>query len=141
VVHAIADLPNTFSGTGASATQAFYYFLRARLRLQVVPTGYGVAPPQIAADEAWRSGARSAVMVRLTDVQYLPSLGGMSIRCQLEVNVVRDGRLVMRRYVASAPTGTDPPGLRRGRQEVSDPIFQAVLQSLDSLQPEFASVL
>jgi hypothetical protein len=139
VVHAIPDLPNTFSGTGASATQAFYYFMRARLRLQVVPTGYGVAPPQMAADEAWRSGARSAVMVRLTDVQYLPAPGGMTVRCQLEVNVVRDGRLVMRRYIASQPTDTGPPGLRRGRE--MDPIFQAVLQSLDTLQPELAAVL
>jgi hypothetical protein len=137
VAHAVVDLPSSFSGSGSSATQAFYYFLRARLRLQVIPTGYGVAPPQIAADEAWRAGARAAVMLRLTDIQYLPGPGGMSVRCQLEVDVVRDGRLIMRRYIASLPTDLGPAGLRRGRE--MDPIFQAVLQSLDSIQSDLAA--
>jgi hypothetical protein len=136
VAHAIADIPAVYPGTGQSATQAFYYFLRRRLSLQVVPTGYGLAPPSIAADEGWRSGARAVVMARLQGVDYRPHPSGHAIVTRMEVLVVRDGRLVFRRLVESSPVEpTGPSGLRRTRT-LDDPVFQAILQSLEQLVPE-----
>lgn len=136
VAHAIADIPHAYPGTGSAATQALYYFLRLRLRLAVVPTGIGMAPPHVAAEEGWRAGARGVVMARLQNVEYLPAPGGTAVRIRLEVAVIRDGRLVLRRAIDSGPTDPGPPGLRRGREV--DPIYQAVTQSLEAIHGDLS---
>jgi hypothetical protein len=140
VAHAVADVPNAFAGVGQSATQALYYFLGGRLRLTVIPVGVGVAPPNVAADEGWRSGARAVVMARLQSVEYRPHPAGQSVVTRLEVIVVRDGRLVLRRVVESNPTDPGPVGLRRSRG-LDDPIFSAITQSLDSIGSELRLAL
>jgi hypothetical protein len=132
VAHQVTDIPGAFAGAGQSATQALMYFLRGRLRLTVIPVGVGVAPPNVAADEGWRSGAHSVVMARLQSVEYRPNPAGQSVVTRLEVLVVRDGRLVLRRLVESAPTDPGPLGLRRNRS-LDDPVFSAITQSLDSI--------
>ena len=137
VAHAVAEVPNVFAGTGASATQALFNFLRRRMGLSIVPTGYGLQPPQVAADEAWRSGARAVVMARLAGVEYRPLPTGQSVSCRVEVMVVRDGRTVLRRIVDSGPTD---PSLRRGRY-YEDPISQAVTLSLESIFPELLTAV
>jgi hypothetical protein len=135
VAHAVAEIPNAFTGAGQSATQALYYFLRGRLKVSVIPTGYGVAPPHVAADEGWRAGARAVVMARLQSIEYRPNPAGQSVVTRLEVIVIRDGRLVLRRIVESAPTDPGPLGLRRNRM-LEDPIFTAITQSLESIVSE-----
>jgi hypothetical protein len=135
VAHAVADIPNAFTGAGQSATQALYYFLRGRLKLSVVPTGYGLAPPNIAADEGWRSGARAVVMARLQGIEYRPNPAGQSVVTRLEIIVVRDGRMVLRKIIESAPTDPGPVGLRRNRV-LEDPIFTAITQSLENIVPD-----
>jgi hypothetical protein len=132
VAHAVADIPNAFTGAGQSATQALYYFLRGRLKLSVIPTGYGLAPPNIAADEGWRSGARAVVMARIQGIEYRPNPAGQSVVTRLEIIVVRDGRIVLRKIVESAPTDPGPVGLRRNRV-LEDPMFSAITQSLESI--------
>jgi hypothetical protein len=139
VAHAVPDIPSVYQGAGHAATQALYYFLRLRMRCQVIPTGLGIAPPHIAADEAWRSGARVAVMVRLVQIDYLPAPGGLGVRSRLEMAVVRDGRLVLRRYLESPPVGPAPPGMHRGRDY--DPVFLSVSHALDSVSGELNGVL
>jgi hypothetical protein len=132
VAHAVADPPNAYPGSGVTATQALFGFLHRRLRVTVIPTGVGITAPSVAADEGYRAGARAVVMARLDGVDYMP---GPSVRCRLEVIVVRDGRPVMRRLVESAPS--DPS--RRGPG--ADPVFQAVTMALDALVPELMGAL
>ena len=132
VAHAIPDPPSTYVGTGVSATQALYGFLGRRLRLAVVPTGVGVTSPTIAADEGWRSSARSVVMARVENVEYLPSSAGISVRLRLQVVVVREGRVVLRRVVDSPMS--DPT--RR-----TDPVYQAVTSALEGLVADLAAAL
>ena len=74
-------------------------------------------------------------MARILGVEYLPNALGMSVRLRLEVAVVREGHLVMRRWIDSPLT--DPT--RRGRE--ADPIFQAVTQSLETMLPDLVPVL
>jgi hypothetical protein len=131
VAHAISDLPTAYPGSGSTATQALFSFLHRRMRVTVIPTGVGLTAPAVAADEGYRAGARAVVMARLDGVDYLP---GPSVRCRLEVVVVRDGRPVMRRLVESAQT--DPS--RRG---AADPVFQAVTMALEALVPELVGAL
>lgn len=139
VAHTIPDIPTAFRGSGAAATQAFYAFLRQRLRVQYVPTGVGLVPLPMAIDEGLRSGAQAVVMARLLGVEYLPVRAGQSVRCRLEVVVVRDGRPILRRVVQSQPTDPGPPGLRHGRDY--DPIFMAVYQALDTIGPDLGFAL
>jgi hypothetical protein len=132
VAHAIPDPPSSYVGTGVSATQALYGFLGRRLRQAVVPTGVGITSPQLAADEGWRSSARSVVMARIDNLEYLTSSMGVSVRLRLQVVVVREGRTVFRR-IADSPL-SDPS--RR-----TDPVYQAVSSALETLVNELASVL
>jgi hypothetical protein len=137
VAHAIADIPSAYAGSGQSATQAFYYFLRRRMNLQVIPTGYGLTPPAVAGEEGWRAGARAVVMARLQNVEYRQQ----SLVTRLEVVVVREGRPVLRRIIESGPVDwAGANGLRRSRT-LDDPIFQAILQSLDSIVPSLSMVV
>jgi hypothetical protein len=130
VAHAVVDPPNAYPGSGVTATQALFAFLHRRMRLNVIPTGVGITSAPVAADEGWRAGARAVVMARLESVDYLP---GPSVRCRVEVVVVRDGRQVMRRVAESPPTD---PG-RRG----SDPVYQGVTMALEALVPELVGAL
>jgi hypothetical protein len=139
VVHSVPDSPSGYAGNGMSATQAVYYFLGRRLHLQVLPSGVGLAPPQIAADEAWRLGARAVVMARLEALDYVATTVGTGVRCRLEVMVVRDGRVVLRRVVESAPAPLPTPGSRRGRE--LDPVFVGVSQSLESIAGELSAAI
>jgi hypothetical protein len=143
VAHTIPDIPSAMRGSGGAATQAFYAFLRQRLRLQYVPTGVGLVPLGAAVDEELRVGARAVVMARLISVEYLRGrpgdAAGQSLRCRLEVVVVRDGRPVLRRVILSAPTDPGPIGLRQSREY--DPIFMAVYQALDEIAPELGLAL
>ena len=141
VAHAIADAPNAFAGTGSSAPQAFYYFLRRRLSLQVIPTGFGMQSPQVAADEGWRSGARAVMMARLVSIEYRPSQLGQSVSCRVEVVVVRDGHTVLRRLVESGPTDPALAAQRRTRYSIEDPIGQAVSAALETILPDLSSAL
>jgi hypothetical protein len=131
----VTDVPNGYPGNGGAATQALYAYLGRRLRLSVVPTGVGISSVATATDESWRSQARGVVMARMESLEYLPGPLGVSVRVRLEVTVVRDGRLVMRRSAYSG--ATDPT--RRGRE--ADPIFQAVTQALEALSAELIGVL
>ena len=132
VAHAIADPPGGYPSAGTMATQALFSFLHRRMRLSVIPTGVGITPVSIAADEGYRAAARAVVMARLESVEYLP---GPSARCRLEVEVVRDGRAVMRRIVESAPSDPNRRGLG------SDPVYQAVTMGLEALVPELVGAL
>lgn len=132
MAHAVPDSPSAFAGNGVSATQALYYFLGRRLRLQVVPSGIGLTSPQVAADEGWRAQARSVVMAHIQSVDYMQTTAGPGLRCRLEVVVVREGRVVLRRVVESPPAPASPSSsFRRGRE--LDPMFMAVSQALESL--------
>jgi hypothetical protein len=132
VAHAVADPRPSYPTSGVMATQALFSFLQRRLRLSVIPTGVGITSANIAADEAYRAAARAVVMARLDSVEFLP---GPAARVRLEVEVVRDGRPVMRRIVESAPS---EPG-RRGI--ATDPVYQAVTMALEALVPELVGAL
>jgi hypothetical protein len=132
VAHSIPDPPASYVGTGVSATQAFYGFLGRRLRLAVVPTGVGISSPGVAQDEGWRAAARSVVMARIENLEYLPQPAGVSVRLRLQVVVVREGRTLFRRVVDSPMS--DP--MRR-----TDPVYQAVSGALESIIQDLASVL
>jgi hypothetical protein len=132
VAHSIPDPPSAYVGTGVSATQAFYGFLGRRLRLAVVPTGVGLSSASVAQDEGWRAAARSVVMARIEHLDYVPQPAGVAVRLRLQVVVVREGRLVLRRVVDSPMS--DP--MRR-----TDPVYQAVSAALESLLHDLASVL
>jgi hypothetical protein len=133
VAHAISDAPNAVPGTGAVATQALYAFLTRRLRMALVPTGVGMASPQVAADEGWRSGARAVVMARLLEVDFIPGEIGAGVHARLEVVVVRDGRVALRRVVE---TPTVFP-----RRATADPLYRALTGALDGLAPEIAPLI
>jgi hypothetical protein len=135
VAHAIVDWPHGYAGTGVVATQALYNFLSRRLRLAVVPTGSGLGTPQLAADEGWRASARHVVMARFESLEYLPGPLGMTVRCRLQIMVVREGRVVLRRVVDSPVS--DPT--RRGRD--ADPVYQSVTSALEGVFPELLPVL
>ena len=130
VAHAIPDAALA-PGVGTTATQALFAFLHRRMRLSVVPTGVGLTATAVAADEAYRAGARAVVMARLESVEYF---AGPSARVRLELVVIRDGRPVMRRVVQSAPT--DP-----SRHGEGNPVYQAVTAALDALVPELVGAL
>jgi hypothetical protein len=134
VAHTVADPPSAYPGAaaGTMATQALYSFLHRRMRLSVIPTGVGITPASVAADEGYRAAARAVVMARLDAVEFLPGAGA---RVRLEVVVVRDGRQVMRRVVDSAPS--DP----NRRVSGPDPIYQAVTMALEALVPELVGAL
>jgi hypothetical protein len=134
VAHTVADPPSSYPGAaaGTMATQALYSFLHRRMRLSVIPTGVGITPATVAADEGYRAAARAVVMARLDSVEFLPGAGA---RVRLEVVVVRDGRQVMRRAVDSAPS--DP----NRRVSGPDPIYQAVTMALEALVPELVGAL
>jgi hypothetical protein len=134
VAHAIPDSPSAFAGSGIAATQALYYFLSRRMHMQVLPGAIGLASPNVATDEAWRLGARAVVMGRLESIAYFQQPGGTSLRCRVELVVVRDGHVVLRRVVESAPTPVAQLGARRGRE--LDPVFLAVSQALEALAPD-----
>jgi hypothetical protein len=132
VAHAIAEPMGAYPTAGVMATQALYAFLQRRLRLSVIPTGVGITSPRIAADEAYRAAARAVVMARLDEVEILP---GPTARVRLEIEVIRDGRPVMRRVVESAPSDV-------GRRPLaSDPIYQSVTMALEALVPELVGAL
>lgn len=134
VAHTIADPPTNYPGSaGAMATQALYSFLHRRMRLSVIPTGVGITPVSVAADEGYRAAARAVVMARLDSVEYMPATGAARVR--LEVHVVRDGRPVMRRAVESAPSD---PNRRVGG---TDPVYQSVTMALEALVPELVGAL
>ncbi len=140
VAHAVPDSPSAYAGNGLSATQALYYFLGRKMRLQVIPTGYGLAPTQVAADESWRNQARAVVMAHITSVDYQPTQMGPGLRCRIEVILVRDGRVTLRRVLESPPTPAVPPSaMRRGRE--LDPMFVAVSQALEGLVGDLALAL
>jgi uncharacterized membrane protein YgcG len=122
VAHAIADSPNAWPGAGRSATHALYDFLGRRLRLSVVPIGIGLVPPATAMDEGVRSAARAVVMARLHMVEDR----GMSLRCRLEVVVVRDGNVAMRRII-------EAEAMRRVQE---DPLFVATSQALEAISAD-----
>jgi hypothetical protein len=130
VAHAVADPQSAYPGSGSMATQALFSFLQRRLRLSIVPTGVGVTSAAVAADEGYRAGARAVVMARLENVDYLP---GPTVRCRLEVIVIRDGRPVMRRVVESAPTDAT--------RRTGDPLYSAVTAGLEALVPELVGAL
>ena len=130
VAHAVADPQSAYPGSGAMATQALFAFLQRRLRLTVVPTGVGITSAAVAADEGYRAGARAVVMARLDSVDYMP---GPSVRCRLEVIVIRDGRPVMRRIVEAQPN----QAIRR----TGDPLYAAVTAELEALVPELVGAL
>jgi hypothetical protein len=132
VAHSIPDPPSSYVGTGISATQALYGFLGRRLRLAVVPTGVGITSPQVAVDEGWRAAARSVVMARVDNIEYLPAPEGVSVRLRVQVVVVKEGRLVLRRVVDSP--ASDPS--RR-----TDPVYQAVTGALESLVSDLANAI
>ncbi len=127
VAHAIADSPNAWPGAGRSATHALYDFLGRRLRLSVVPIGLGLAPPQTALDEGVRSAARAVVMTRLQSVEDR----GVSLRCRLEVVVVREGALSLRRIV-------EAEAVRRVQE---DPLFVATQQALEAISTDLAAAV
>jgi hypothetical protein len=132
VAHSIPDPPSSYVGTGISATQALYGFLGRRLRLAVVPTGVGITSPQVAVDEGWRAAARSVVMARVDNIEYLPAPNGVSVRLRMQVVVVKEGRVMLRRVVDSPPS--DPA--RR-----TDPVYQAVTGALESLVSDLATAI
>jgi hypothetical protein len=132
VAHTIPEHPLCYRGTGMVATQALYGFLAQRLRLSVIPTGVGVTTAAVAADEGQRAMARSVVMARLASVEYV---SGLSLRLRLEVVVVREGRVVLRRTVDAPPA---PLERRRGDP---DPVFGAVSRALDLIGADLASAL
>ena len=115
------------------ATQALFSFLQRRLRLSVIPTGVGITSPNVAADEAYRAGARAVVMARLESVEFCPA---PQARVRLEVVVVRDGR-----------AGHAARGRSRRRvirivaAPAADPVYQAVTMALEALVPELVGAL
>jgi hypothetical protein len=135
VAHAIPDAATAYPGAGVMATQALFNFLHRRMRLSVVPTGVGLSSTAVATDEAYRAGARAAVMARLESVEYF---AGPTARVRLEVVVIRDGRPVMRRVVESVPTG---PVDQSRRGPGADALFQAVTAALEALVPELVGAL
>lgn len=138
VAHAVVDIPSVYPTTGSLSTQALYFFLARRMRLTVVPTGVGVAPTSVVADEAWRAGAPAGIMARLLSVVVTPIPGGLTpeVRVQLEVVVVRDGREVWRRQLSSPPTvGASV----RGR--AVDPLYMAVLAALETSAADLTTLL
>jgi len=137
VAHSIPDSPSAFQGNGLSATSALWAFLSQRMRLRVYRGGVGFVAPQVAADEAWRNQARATVMAHIQRIDYVQTQIGPGLRVRLEVIVVRDGRMVLRRILDSPPTPAVPPsGFRRGRE--ADPMFAAVSQALESLVGDLA---
>jgi hypothetical protein len=127
VAHTIADSPNAWPGAGRSATHALIDFLGRRLRLSVVPTGFGLVPPNMALDEGVRSAARAVIMARLHSVEDR----GMSLRCRLEVVVVREGSVAMRRIV-------EAEAMRRVQE---DPLFVATTQALEAISADLNTAL
>jgi hypothetical protein len=127
VAHTIADSPNAWPGAGRSATHALYDFLGRRLRLAVVPIGIGLSPPHVALDEGVRSAARAVVMARLHSVEDR----GMSLRCRLEVVVVKEGSMAMRRIV-------EAEAMRRVQE---DPLFVATTQALEAISADLNAAL
>jgi hypothetical protein len=123
----VPEHPAAYSGTGMVATQALYAFLNQRLHQMVVPTGYGISSLQAAVDESVRSQARSVVMLRIERVDYVQGQSGVGLRMRFDVAVVRDARLVMRKYIDSPLVDV----ARRGRE--NDPVFGAVTQALESV--------
>ncbi|HZS36345.1 MAG TPA: hypothetical protein VFF06_05940 [Polyangia bacterium] len=139
VAHAVPDSPSAFAGNGISATQAFFYFLQRRLGVVLISSGFvGLTTPQMAANEAWRAQARAVVMAHIEAVDYQQTPTGPGLRCRLEVVVVRDGRVVLRRVVESPPAPASPSG-RRGRE--LDPMFMAVSQALEAIAGDLAAAV
>ena len=132
VAHAVAEVRPSYPAAGVMATQALFSFLQRRLRLSVIPTGVGITSANVAADEAYRAAARAVVMARLDSVEFVP---GPAARVRLEVEVVRDGRPVMRRIVESAPSDPNRRGI------ATDPVYQAVTMALEALVPELVGAL
>jgi hypothetical protein len=93
----------------------------------IVPTGYGLVPPSVAADEGARNQARAVVMVRMQSIDYL----GMSVRVRLELMVVKDGHSALRR-VAEAEAY---------RRSGEDAIFMAASSALEVLYFDLNTVL
>jgi hypothetical protein len=135
VAHAIPEHASAYAGTGMAATQALYAFLSQRLHQTVIPTGYGITAPAVAADEGMRAQSRAVVMARLNGVDYVPGAYGLQVRVRLELVVVREGRVVMRRLISSPTMDLQ----RRGRGP--DPVFVAVTRALDTIGGELAAAL
>jgi len=143
VVHTLVDPAGSDPGTGSIATQALYAFLQRRLRMSVVPMGTGVSSLVVAADEGQRAQARAVVMARLDGYSLSAAADGPIARMRLELSVVREGRLVMRRMLLAetqpgAITAAAGEG-RRGRQ--IDPAYLAVSHALDGQLGELALAL
>ena len=133
VAHAVADHPSgAYPTTGSLATQALYFFVARRLRLQVVPTGFGSATAAVIAEEIERSSAGSGIVLELRNLSVRPVEGAPpEVRVRIELTVVRDGRIVWHREVESPPT---QGAYVRGRPV--DPFYLAVLGALDSVRDE-----
>jgi hypothetical protein len=79
-------------------------------------------------------------MAHIQRIDYVQTNIGPGLRCRLEVIVVRDGRVALRRILDSPPTPAAPPtGFRRGRE--ADPMFAAVSQALEGLVGDLALAL
>jgi len=123
VVHTLPDPPlDAPAGTGAVATEALYAVLQHRLRLAIVPLGSGITTVASANEESQRARARSVVMGRLDSFSYFVGAEGPVARVRLELMVVAEGRVVLRRMLLAetapgavaageAPGGHPAPGL------------------------------
>lgn len=133
VVHTLADPPDSPSGTGAIATQALYATLQRQLHQSIVPLGVGISPLGAAAEEGGRAQARFVVMGRLDSFGLFAAPTGPIARLRIELSVVREGRLILRRAIY-AQTPLDGIGVamaegKRGRQ--IDPVYLAVTHALE----------
>jgi hypothetical protein len=143
VVHTIADPPSADPGTGSIATQALYAMLQRRTGVSIVPLGVGFTSLAVAIDEGQRTQSRAVVMARIDGFALLTSglLGEPpGVRMRLEVSVVRDGRLAMRRMViAEALPSTVMMAGRHGR--TSDPTYLAVQHGLEGIADDLGLAL
>ena len=146
VVHTIADPPVGEPGAGSVATQALYAVLQRRLHVSVVPYGVGMTSQAVAAEEGQRTQSRNVVMARIDGFSSLSS--GMigeppGARMRLEISVVREGRLVMRRMlVAEAQPAAVLSALAEGRRgRTAEPTYLAITRALESIADDLGVAL
>jgi hypothetical protein len=140
VVHTIVDPAGSYVGSGSAATQAVYAILQRRLHQSIVPMGIGLVVPTVAAEEGQRAQARAVVMGHIEGFTVV-STDPPAVRLRFELVVVREGKLILRRTVA---TETPNQALfasdgRHGR--AVDPVYLAVTRALEGLLPELTSAL
>ena len=143
VVHTITDPAGGEPGSGSIATQAIYAVLQRRLRVSIVPLGAGMTSLAVAAEEGLRAQARFVIMARVDS--YVPLISGLvgepaGARLRLEISLVRDGHLVMRRILlAEAPPSMVVSALTEGRRgRAAHAVYLAVARALDQVADEIA---